>query len=1588
MALTYQIKINNRTLQATIGVAVHEKLEEALDEAAFHLPITVKGYSEKMLGLLQIVASDGNYEKSFDLLVISDKVSTQSKEGFYSHDLMAIEYTHKLDKIFISALTFTKPFVRKTRAPFKYLGEAIDIDADNTSSPYIAEQLLPKIDFQENYFVNQQIFLKQVGKAFTNYEDGTLQDVYVRVSFPNENFIPQNLTSSDITFTTPEEPGDFIFDIGYYKGSGFQIIYQHYVRVIKEVRYTLYDMIERVRASLPVERESFYERTRIFSLEEDLIEIFKSIDMPQMFFSNLSARQVLNTIFKYINAISRLKYVDGLEDTLTVDFFNKITSSFDVNEVVDLSILKDAQNYGTKAIGFLSNSLQSNFRDNASVQSPANNKYKTVRSNNIQLTRDSFELKLEKPIYEINKITAILPKVEIKYRTNSETYKEELENIEIDITSRTLEKSFWDLKTATNDIIAYTEQLPFQENVGMRLNKNGNIFWQKNSKSIAFNTPISGILSSTLLEEMIQEAVNEEFTLNPTRFIEKINENNIDLSIFEISASLLNREGFIGIAAEELANVLFRNIKFNIEYVTIEDTVALVDKQDISENNYEAYLKINSLSSISDFSRTTRDMFGKLERSAMPVKTISKIHTSLNSLYEIGQIDSQGYIITERKLIFHSEFIEAFYTMTKDHNRLNEFNGINQEYRAFEIPNFDKLIVRKDFYSDYIFIQNPIEIIRRGIDDQNLTLLDFNKYAKLPFGHLDSSSYQGLKEKISYAFVRTDGFLKKYPDTENDKKAIMTPVVSFGGKGSLNFTFDFDSNIVAGDSLVSSFNQGILGIGGTTNIYNQPIAYTDEFGFFDKLWFGMGSVFKETKIPDNIANPIETYFNQEHQYPLINSSDESLGQDFIIKNGEPLNPDWFNVYKDSSTNYGFSYNLSIMPHNFEEYIIGQNFYTENPMVNSHREFVIKKLYVHTDGTTYRKFEDLKVKNYNQVSSIELNENNFKFNETTFTFEFDGNAESHLTNATSWAIGDEDGNLYLACNKNYNGFSIFARHMREELLQIGQYLINRIYSTITTISSNIQVDIFTLLQKFGSIDDEFNSNLSLFVLTEPAQRKDISSSIFSNLFFTALKQDFLKDSFTKVLSSDLIVQAIKQDKNYIIKNEKISSDILFQAIKQNKNIIVKTNNLNSDIVFDVDKQTNELEQLNQTIFSELFFNAFKQNKDGDSLNEKIESEILFTAFRQYKLEGSLSNKIESRVSFKVFEATKQYVILSDERIKSDIIAVGLQTATVRAGTNVLNSNDQLNANSVFNFDYNLGQIDTNIILTDGLDVVGFNGVNNSVRINVPSQIIQSNEVYDFNKYRILYGTQPFEYYSTNPISTFVTDVDIRVTADYDKIPTEIISAKFTNLTNSNIFSGQIDNLNSRDENNVVVNSLSDINVNSSGFQNVYYHYTGTDYRLRVLANLEFTDTSTGKNYTYVKTIARDNQNNIIKDTNAFDFFLENITTPTSLELQYNEGWKLKLRAFATVDDPIVYYAGQSIELNRNGTEVSGGIYVNNYPVTIYAPENLSGPYTEGFDYFRINGQIVNGTSTIFNGTPHRTTTIVMTQNVTVEFIYNQ
>lgn len=1025
---SYEIKLNEQPLNVALGTVAVKKLQEPLDEGALNIPVTVFDYEYKMLGLLTIKIIGDLSEKTFTYFIDNDEVEPLSRDGLYTHNLTLIEYTYLYDTKLVKALTFTQNLQAKRKAPFyvNYFGTL-----GFWNSAY-RDYWIPPIDIQDRYFTDTEYVIPQCIQAHNNFLDTPFRrDVYVKLYSPDnvtydmeeKMFVPIGTYYSEtILSTTPmtlnvEQSGVWLLEYGIvdYNSPDTGIVSRMAImtfilNIQQKEKYTLYDYVERVRNVVPLETRNYHTQTRLFNLEDRLIEKFKQIEMPQIFITQMTLRQTLNTLFKFINAIMRLEYIKDDFDTLTVDEFNKVIGSFELTQMVDFKTSQNIQGYGTKVVSWLENTLQANFRDNPTVKTPANNYYKTVRAKNVQMTetQNGFILPLDGgELYELNKLTVTIPKIEYGGTTlGNPNPMIVIEPFELDITSRIIPLEEWDLKNVTNEFPAYSVIPQWGKYIGMRPNKGGNLYFERGKNYIDFSREFGTWFSDVLIIQALKEAIAEYFTLNAPLSI--LADGTIDYAT-EVIVDNIND------------NFFYRNIGFNIEYTTLKTTVVKNHRQDISVINRDTEVRLNQSSRLIDFKLATRNAVGNIERMGVPNKEFSKVHTKLEDLLDVAMQDSDGYVITKASYEFNNDYIIGHYEVTKDHIRLSEFMGIDRAYRAFAVPRDNQVYKREEHYEDFIIVDRlNTTLIKQDV----LYTQDF--ISKVVKGLV---AYDLQKNKISFAFVRTDGFTSIYKD-DLTYKAIMTPVSSYGGEQALLFTFGFTSNLVAGNAI---YKRGV-------NFYNDPIRYTDLVGRFNELWFGMGDEYLEpTRFPD-IAGASETIFNQTYAYPLVQSDTANMQQDFLIKTGDlftaTYNP--LIVMKDPSEVFSLNYQVTILPKTYLEYILGTIFFTKNRLVFNIESVEKLYLYKYKDNTTYDIFDNLIAKTDETLYDFDKVElirsqfvNNITFDPIKNEVRFLGDAiigSSH----TSWAIANENDELYIACNTNQNGFSMVERHFRPDI----------------------------------------------------------------------------------------------------------------------------------------------------------------------------------------------------------------------------------------------------------------------------------------------------------------------------------------------------------------------------------------------------------------------------------------------------------------------------------------------------------------------------------------------------------------------------
>lgn len=248
-------------------------------------------------------------------------------------------------------------------------------------------------------------------------------------------------------------------------------------------RYTLGDVVTRLNAITPLETNAKLSTTRKFGYDTEFLNELATIKSPQFFFNNQNLFQALVEVFKYIDSIPKItEIVDSLLKLDRVDF-NKIKEIITYSNYNNLAKSINSEYY--------SNKLEMNVENGITTvveTYPAAKTYAPLTSDNFVITTNDFKLILPKPIYEIKSLK-MLAVYDAPDLTLNQRFKFKYK--EIDLTNRTFETDFYNA---------------LKINEPTEISKNGSLVYKKGDNSIegfgiAFPT-LWGLFSSTTIDEI------------------------------------------------------------------------------------------------------------------------------------------------------------------------------------------------------------------------------------------------------------------------------------------------------------------------------------------------------------------------------------------------------------------------------------------------------------------------------------------------------------------------------------------------------------------------------------------------------------------------------------------------------------------------------------------------------------------------------------------------------------------------------------------------------------------------------------------------------------------------------------------------------------------------------------------------------------------------------------------------------------------------------------------------------------------------------------------------------------------------------
>lgn len=1083
MALSYAIYINKERVKGIdIGFSTTDNWDEAMDDMSFTVRTKHKT-PFPMLSLVEVVIDDGDETKTKEYVLIDDVVREFSKYGWYKHDVYAIEYTEKLNRYLISAFASSKQLDKRFRSANTYINSGTgthsgghytslypyynQTSGNNSFGIYVFSE---KLDIKLEYIQGQDIIIPKIKQAdqatFWSTSFGTQvsvpmvkSDLYISGSFFTGRKQISGVGAPDETvISTTGYEGRHYINLEVYAhdrvdindqpiADDFVWLLRYEFNIVPMSNVSIYDVLMSVSDLVSkfgsIERRDLFDSTRVFEINPEVAEYLKTVEAPEIYLEKTTALQTINFILTYVNGIARLHNTEHL-DQITIDYFNKSQGEFNWDEAITYGSKQSADQLGTQGTTFFQQALPTDLNE-PNISIPNDNWYKTVRATELQMTDTTFELKLDKakPLYAPTKLEAIIPEIRVEGAGVPIIYKT-FTDARVDLTNSWINIDEWNLKYIHDNFPSVYQHKPFEQGIFDKPYKMENLFWQKGDTSIKMSNTFGVDFKTQHIETVLRTAILEYVVMNFNEALFEGTEEGIDY--YQVI--------FVGVGARDFfdGDYWFKDVKFYVEYITDNNLVVKHDKEDLTEIDFYSEMKINQDENIINLTRGSRKAYGELQRTSNKQFTFQKVHRKLEQQYVMGMTDINDFTITNVETQWFNYHFLSTYTVTKHFNRIAQATFIDQAYRPFYQYNKD-IMVRKDNYKDYL-IATPPDIAT----DTVVNSLISNRAINVILSTLKGRRYVADETtKASTVLIRTDGTLWYYPDDDINGyyNFVTTPLSAAGVKGGFTFDFSFAHNLIAEDFIEKDASAQL-----TNAWYNRAIRYTDEYGKVRYLEFIIldGTLPFEQNLDGNMIELLERYplirltelekqaFTTQRYFGMESVRNVASAKSLIIN-------------KDTRTNYGLTYQVGIVSKYFRMYIFGQSFYSKNFIVSNVADFMNDTMYFYgyADAPDYKIFEDLKVKKGYRVK-IPITNNNFVIVPTAIQggvgVRFQGNLNT--SSFVAWALGDSEGNLYVAHNGQYNGFDLIPTHFREGLKEIGKkpYELSYVVREHTTVNLGV------------------------------------------------------------------------------------------------------------------------------------------------------------------------------------------------------------------------------------------------------------------------------------------------------------------------------------------------------------------------------------------------------------------------------------------------------------------------------------------------------------------------------------------------------
>lgn len=662
-----------------------------------------------------------------------------------------------------------------------------------------------------------------------------------------------------------------------------------------------------------------------------------NIVAPQFVFQDLTLREMLNGILKYINAIAKVDTtVVNARQIIGADFYNmlkKVVSQFN-NDTYNADL--NVEDYATNTDTFTQNQINESDINGSSIVYPSLSSYDNLKSNNdnYSITDSNCGILTSFPIYAVQKVE-IPMKITMRYILSGEQVEFDI-YVSVDVSYFIVENEIFNNLSLKGSGTHYTfnNNLPLYKDNTLPYSKGGNFINFSNSvkgfifTNVAFNKAIT--LAS------LQQIANNNLApnLQPYSFDGEVSINGVStvgtFSGFSYQNSFWSGNVSIVIPFD------YEDIIYRITYTPQVNSRITTQRENTENINMVSSNISNQQERLVSFENFSNSLWSISQRTGTLAKELSCRHYAISDLLNVGDYTQDREVITTAEYIYFNDFIIGKYALSKDYNRINEFIGLNAQIRQYQMPN------DKQSYLRIIKMQNVCEVdfsLYNDLISTNnfpfITLKGLNTFLKTFFpSDVDLRNYK----KINSTLYGSDSVMADYwkndieenSATQYDKLLLST--ACNGGGNCLNFDFGFDDNLSALPLRYYDATE--------TKLLKRYIAYAYPKGSF--MGFLRNANFK---LIDQTYG--ELFYS--NIFPLTDDDTNNIYTCFDI-------PDML-ILKDPSEILRFNFQMPIISKS-QNIIIGRYLSIDNALIKNTSD---ENLYVFLSRNEYSLYDNLKVK---------------------------------------------------------------------------------------------------------------------------------------------------------------------------------------------------------------------------------------------------------------------------------------------------------------------------------------------------------------------------------------------------------------------------------------------------------------------------------------------------------------------------------------------------------------------------------------------------------------------------------------------------